>query len=219
MTKPAEHFQTFQDRVGAYRALREALKEEWTTAQEMHKSATPNTDEEHYLRRTLVRTLFTCIEGAVQSLKRETLELLRYRNIQLTPAEYATLREETYYLKQQDQAIHSTYSPQTLANIRYTFELHARAWGTTFDFDPPLETNPDWSALHHVQRLRNRLTHPQTIDDLTVTDDDLDYTYAAAQWFFAQRQRLADSTASIWRPTLQALARARASQSSPQEHP
>ena len=90
-----KEFEEYQNRLSRHSELIESLKEDWYYAVEELDVG----DDDQFRRRTIVRTLFAMIEGAVFASKQEVLEQHRIGRTKLSPAEYAVLSEESYSLK------------------------------------------------------------------------------------------------------------------------
>ena len=182
-----EELKEYESRLGRHTELIESLREDWGRAVELLEIE----DWDQFCRRTLVRTLFAMIEGAVFALKQLILEEHRIiGKIELSPAERAILSEQAYDLKKSGvPRILSNYL-KLKSNIKFTLPFYAHALGMSFEFDPPLGKEPGWGSLCQAIEKRNRLMHPKSQDDLTVSDGDLDDTLSAASWFIEQLDRL-----------------------------
>ena len=82
-----EELKEYGGRLGRHHELIESLQDDWDRATEEMKID----DTDQFYRRTLVRTLFAMIEGAVFALKQLILEEHRIGNVRVSHAEYAVL--------------------------------------------------------------------------------------------------------------------------------
>jgi hypothetical protein len=184
-----EDCEAFEDRLAQHGELMEALRDDWCYVSGILEPTTWE-DEEQLQRRIMVRTLFAWIEGTVHALKRQVLEYYTEGRIELSQAEYAILREESYRLKDSGKTHAATTYPRTLPNVKFTFPIYARTWGITFEFTPPLNQDPRWQSLCQAYEVRNRLTHPKSAADLTVSDVELEKVKEASRWFVDQLARI-----------------------------
>jgi len=194
-----EEFEEYGSRLGRHTELIESLREDWGRAVELLEiedwflavDELEIEDWDQFCRRTLVRTLFAMIEGSVFALKQLILEEHRIiGKIELSPAQYAILSEEKYDLEESGVLRTLNTHPKLESNIKFTLPFYAHALGMSFEFDPPLGEEPGWGSLCQAHKKRNRLMHPKSQDDLTVSDGDLDDTLSAASWFIEQLDRL-----------------------------
>jgi hypothetical protein len=186
-----EEYKEFEARCSRHGELMEDLLFDWYYASEQLDPEDID-DEEQLHRRTLVRTMFAWIEGSVFALKREVLEHHELGRLSLSAAECAILREESYTLRDSGAIDVSPSYARLLPNIKFTFPVYARAWGKSFEFDPPLSAELRWQKLHRAHQIRNRLMHPKSIEQLVVSDSDLEDVLSGASWFEEQLDRLGD---------------------------
>lgn len=120
-----------------------------------------------YLRRCVVRAVFSFIEAVVECVKvelRSTVRLGYYPEHSLTSKERETLGP---------LAVIGAPSGKFLPldqNLKRTFRIAAKAWAPTFR----LATNgADFRNFLAAKSARNRLTHPRMFYDVQVTDLDM----------------------------------------------
>lgn len=140
----------------------------------------PNTDEQFW-RRTFVRAVFAQIEGKTFLMKRTAHDR---PSVQFSPAERSVLTEDDYEvntLNNKGEVTTRQTRNSTASNIKFAFKSLARAR------TPTVALNLDgWDALLTGIHIRDRLTHPKQLEDLTVSDDDLDAVKVASDWFNAK---------------------------------
>jgi hypothetical protein len=163
------------------------LVQEWLLRSDVAKAREGLEDDPtEYHRRQYVRAVFAQLEGSTFSIKQlalsEDLSLL-------THAEIALLRGELYRLNDAGDAIIST-AFLTLANdMKFAFKVYARTVGLNYEL-PVRE--PGWSALLQAKRVRDRLMHPRSAADLSVTDEELGWTTKAGEWFEQKFNQLSE---------------------------
>jgi len=130
-----------------------------------------------FIRRTFVRTAFAVIEGVISFLKAYALSKLPSEDV--TPAEAAMLREESFTLDDRGRAqVQPKFVPLD-TNIRFAFSMFGRAVGRKIELDT---SGPEWRQFRAAITVRNRLVHPRGIRDLEVSDEELECARAAANW-------------------------------------
>lgn len=130
------------------------------------------------LRRDLIRSTFAAIEGLHWQLKRNVLEHARSK---LSHHERAAMMEETYAVdvKGNVEAV-PRFLPLPTA-IRLVVQIVCRyrpAYKVDF-------SHRGWSNLKKAVAIRNRLVHPKTLEDLTVSDADINAAISAFHWMLA----------------------------------
>jgi hypothetical protein len=101
----------------------------------------------------------------------------------ISEAERAVLTERSYSLNENGMAAESKAKLRTIPNIKFAFKIFARSKEAGFVLDTSAK---GWQALGRTFRIRDRLTHPHTLSDLTVSDEDLKDAGLALTWFNAQ---------------------------------
>ena len=129
-------------------------------------------EDTQFNRRVLVRTVYSGVEALVNWMKALVLAEHQRGLRHFSLAQLAMLRDESFY-------IDSSGRPQTQpkftpleSNFRFAADLFlhrphkdlplAADWGSS-----------GWQSLKGGLRIRNRLTHPRSSSDLTVSDEDL----------------------------------------------
>jgi len=133
------------------------------------------------VRRTLARAVFAAAEGAISVLKNECLRKAKVLPTIYTDAELAVLKEEQYGVREDGTAHTRPLSVPTLANLRFAVAMVVRhPPGLRFSLDTG---GGEWRALRDALQIRHRVTHPRTIEDSTIADDDLGALIAGGFWF------------------------------------
>ncbi len=140
-----------------------------------------------YLRRCVVRAVFSYIEALIECIKVELRSAIR------TGAYTAALTDkETDTLG--PLAIIGSAPGKFLPlnqNIKRTFRLATKIWSLR---NFRLSTGgTDFQAFLTAKSARNRLTHPRTFYDIEVTDDDMHCHSVAGIWARSEFNRLFES--------------------------
>jgi hypothetical protein len=126
-----------------------------------------NTEHSPYARRTFIRTLFAKLEGLTFQLKQIALERENEGFVSFSSEERSKLHEDTGFIR-------------TPENIRFSFQSLARAYGSDFEAD---YGNHRWAFLRKAVAIRNSITHPKILDDLEISDSDLETLRQGMQWY------------------------------------
>jgi len=140
--------------------------------------------ESQYLRRCVVRGIFSFIEAVVECVKvelRSTVRLGYYPENALTPREWETLGPLVVI-----GASLGKFLPLD-QNIKRTFKLATKVWVLDFSL---ATSGEDFQDFLLAKAARNRLTHPRTFYDVEVTDHDLHCHTVAGMWVQNEFQRL-----------------------------
>jgi len=139
-------------------------------------------------RRLLVRSIFSCIEAMVFTIK---LIALIKEPSNLSPSETAFAKEEDYQLEETGQIKTLKSKLGFRSNFRFAFRIAAKSTGADYALNVSCQ---EWEAMIRALKVRHRLTHPKKASDLEVTDDETSDTLLAFDWAFMQMTILAASS-------------------------
>jgi hypothetical protein len=147
--------------------------------------ATLETDRQsQYLRRCLVRAVFSYVEALIECIKVELRSAIRTG---LYTGELTDKDRETLGPLHIIGAMPGKFLPLD-QNIKRTFRLAAKIWDLRAF---RLRTNgQDFQDFLAAKSARNRLTHPRTFYDIEVTDQDMHCHTIAGMWAQAEFKRL-----------------------------
>jgi hypothetical protein len=131
-------------------------------------------------RRSYIRSLFSMIEGITNYLKTLALRAGESNRNLFTPAETALLREESYAIDNKGEAYVQPRFIKIEDNLVFALRMYLR------DKPVPLEIERDgvgWNAFREAIVIRNRITHPRSLDDLSVKDSEVGKIRQAEHWF------------------------------------
>jgi hypothetical protein len=132
-------------------------------------------------RRLLIRSIFSCIDALTYSLKQLALNANDAFKLDLGERMLAT--EETYELSSSGHIATRRAKLQTLANVRFAFDLLAKVDEHDFRLDV---SQHGWQLLQNSLKVRDRLTHPKKLIDLEVSDEEIRAALRAFSWFESQ---------------------------------
>jgi hypothetical protein len=134
-------------------------------------------DDSPYQRRNCARVIFASIDGLIYYLKQSSLTSAAPL---FSPAELSLLQEVSYDVAESGDAYVKQKFLRLEPNLKFALKMFMRGIpGVSVSLD--LE-GPGWAALRRAIGVRNRLTHPKRINDLTVTDDELRDLEATFDW-------------------------------------
>ncbi len=140
-----------------------------------------------YLRRCVVRAVFSLTEAWIECVKWELRSSVRTGEFQgqLSPTEQEVLGSLHVIGPRSDKFL-------TLdQNVKKTFRLAAKIWDlTNFKLDTG---GADFQDFLRAKVARNRLTHPKTVYDIEVSDFDMHCHTIAGMWVQAETRRLFQS--------------------------
>ena len=139
-------------------------------------------NQKQFWRRTFVRSLFAGIEGINHRMKHFSMLLANIHEIDLTHAQIAVLREETYSLNEKGVATSSKSKLRTKENLCFTVKTFARVCNSSYQVD---RNSEEWASFNEALRIRDRLTHPKSSDDLIISDTELKTVQKTFKWYFA----------------------------------
>ena len=131
-------------------------------------------------RRELIRTIFAAIEGLHWQLKQDVLRHAKAVT-KLTAHEYAALMEETYSVDDRGNVRSQPRFLPISTAIRLVVSIVQR-----YQPDYKLDfQHVGWTNLRAAVEVRNRLVHPKSLDELSVSDQELGQALSAFNWLLA----------------------------------
>lgn len=133
--------------------------------------------DSQYLRRCLVRAVFSYIEALIECIKielRSTIRLGRYKE-NLTKNDLKILRHVHVFPSK-----NGSFSSLEI-NMKQTFELAAKIWGLNFKLSTNVEGYEEFLRAKYA---RNSLTHPKTYYEIQITDDDM-HNHTITYWWIS----------------------------------
>lgn len=140
----------------------------------------PLTLEWNTKARNVVRTFFAYLEGTVYSLK--VYADIQFKNSlsPLKPHEIDAVYEETHTINEKGIVETKSMNIRLIPNILFMIKLQKRVHGISKDLDKNSEW---WALLKESVEVRNRITHPKTIEDIHITRDEIENILLVAEGF------------------------------------
>lgn len=153
--------------------------------------------ESEYLRRNLVRTAGSYIDGTINYYKSQLLDMHSKHSI-LTKDQHACLSEVRLFIDQNGDIIRS--------NLYFPFEntmfFVIRLIPKMLKCRVPLNIYKNCDGYKKFKKfinLRNSVTHPKTIKSLSVTDGDIELVAKGINWFkFQTNYAMAFGWHCVW---------------------
>jgi len=133
-----------------------------------------------FWRRAYVRSVFAFIEGVTYRMKLLAFEDKDKPDVNFLPEELAFLLEEDFDLNEKGEVISTPAKISLTKNIRFAFKAIARASSINYELKVG---DYGWDALRKAAKVRDRLMHPKSIEDLVVSNDDIDLIIKGSTWF------------------------------------
>lgn len=133
-----------------------------------------------FARRNYVRAVSAFIEAWINSTKNLCRSAAGVAITPFSEAELALLRDVSFELSDRGEAIEKPKFMKFDQNFRFAFASYAKLHGSELKL-PTAEQG--WELLRQFVKVRNRLTHPRNLADLTVSDDELRNIEKATDWF------------------------------------
>lgn len=131
-------------------------------------------------RRMYVRSIFALIEALIFSMKQMALSFHPDHKCEtISEAERAFAQEQTYRLTDSgDVEVHrNKISLET--NIKFSFKLFGKAGYVTSNLDT---SGSEWQAFKTSIKVRDRVTHPKSVSDLSISNEELGHVFKSFGW-------------------------------------
>lgn len=155
-------------------ALLPALVEDMKTVEE-------KLDNQQYTRRAYVRSLFAMIEGVTYAMKIAIFGIARspVNHGNLEVPDLVVLKGSTFDLNDKGEIQEKEKHFRISDNLRFTIKSINRVLGSSID----LGGTQNWANFVRAVKIRNHVTHPKNLDDLNISDENLECIRAVNSWF------------------------------------
>jgi hypothetical protein len=126
-------------------------------------------------------------------LRRIVIET-RFQKRVIRPAdipEFAALNEVRYSVTPQGGAVAEPANTRTLDYIGFSLMASFRMFRTPMSFD---RSTTNWQNLVQAVRIRDRITHPKTLADVTISDAEIKIIDEFGRWFAAHLRLLSNNS-------------------------
>ncbi|MGL1930614.1 MAG: hypothetical protein OCC45_02510 [Desulfotalea sp.] len=143
--------------------------------------------ESQYLRRCVVRTIYSYIEAVIEIIKHEIRATLRKSKIeiQLSKAEQELIGSIYSIGQERGKVIN------LVQNTKRTFKLAKKVWDLEdYNFNTD---GQEFESFLESKDARNRLTHPKIFYDIQVTKEDMHHHSVTYDWVHNEFLKLIQS--------------------------
>ena len=130
------------------------------------------------LDRSYVRSIFSAVESILYAFRQSIYSAHNF-DLVFSVKEQAFILERRY--KSKNNTVEKvTCRPSLKDSILHNSEYYARLKGIkSFSFPK----TDGWDDMKRAIKIRNCLTHPKSINEINITNDDLDVVIRAKIWF------------------------------------
>jgi hypothetical protein len=134
-----------------------------------------------FARRVYVRSDFAYYEGTIWLVKQACLKASSSTGVRkFEVAEYAILREECYKLKNNGKYETGKILLRLPENLRFTIDLFNKRFDAEIDLGVG---SAMWEKFLDTLKIRHRITHPKSLNDYKITDDEFALCREVTGWF------------------------------------
>jgi hypothetical protein len=186
LTARKAELEAHQSEFTNFRAMMDVLSEDITEFAELALRDHRASDS---AQGRLFEPVFALIEGLTFGLKQLALTLSEHGKGNFSQADLALLAEQTYDLDDKGRSVVQQKFIPLQRNIKFTLDACIRTYEVqhTLDFG-----GNGWCSLQEAIKIRNRLTHPKTVADFILSDDELGTVSVGLEWFLTNLSALVD---------------------------
>jgi len=137
-------------------------------------------EEEEANRRFYVRAIFALIEALVEQHKRLLLDLAEHGTIALGTGVREALSERLYVFRDNGTVVEREQYLQLQRKIRAVYRTAEAAFEEALHV---LFGDQGWASFQQAVQVRDRLTHPKSLEDCSVDEDALEAVDRGHRWF------------------------------------
>lgn len=158
----------------------------------LHRVAMNSLNKETALAysRQYIRAAFVVIEAVIFATKQLAMEIADQLN-RLEPKDVVMLTETTYTLAENGAIKEKRLDIPVASNTRYIFTYLPDLVGDSCKID--FGKCKEWDDFKNAKDVRNRLTHPKTIADTQLTEDECRRVLGAIDWWFVKHGEMMTS--------------------------
>ena len=123
---------------------------------------------------------FASIEGLTFQMKQVALKAATCFGVVFTPAEISFIKEEAYSLDDNGKIIASTPFIKIKNNLRFAFRIFAKAYKKSYELKVD---GKGWESFQKAIKIRNRLVHPKSLDDLIIGSKECEILFEVNNWY------------------------------------
>ena len=146
------------------------------------KIAEDKLDVQQYSRRVYVRTLFAMIEGVTYAMKQALFVIARNFSIsgEITIPDLVILKGSTFDLNDKGEFLEKEKYFRIKDDLKFTVKATNRILGSNIEHG---FNTKDWANFVSMVKIRNNVTHPKNLVDISISDNDLKCIRSLNSWF------------------------------------
>ena len=142
-------------------------------------------NDNQYLRRCYVRAVFAMVEGTIFILKQTVFaygmshqEISNTKKL-LSISDIVLLQEISIELGNNGKIVHGQEFLRTTDNLRFTVGIISKIFDCNLDLNTG---SKNWENFLKSVNIRNRVTHPKSIEDFQISDDEIMIVRESCNW-------------------------------------
>lgn len=143
------------------------------------ENADPFSVESQFWRRSIARLVFAHLEAVTYRLKLGAYALREAPWVDFSWEELAALQDRDFIITEQGKVKATAAKQPMLPNFRFAVHAFARAVASDYTLD--LSTQ-GWEDVKKSVAIRDRITHPKTLQGLSLTVEETAQVYSAGTW-------------------------------------
>lgn len=136
--------------------------------------------DDQFSRRSYIRASISAMEGIVWLLKQICIKASKEAHFGLSFGEYAMLVERTGEVEPNGEVKLRTKLIKLESNLLFTVRMCNRIFRTSVDLRCDTAS---WEKFRKTIKIRNRITHPKSIEELHITDGEILMCKEIIGWF------------------------------------
>jgi hypothetical protein len=139
-------------------------------------------------RRMYVRSVFATIEAWIYVMKQMALAAHPDPECPtISESERAFAQEQEYRLTDSGDVEIRRAKISLEVNLRFAFKLFAKSGYVSSELDV---SGSEWQTFRRAIKIRDRITHPKSVSDLNISDDDFKDATAGLGWILISHAEL-----------------------------
>lgn len=148
--------------------------------------------------RAFVLSVAMALEGIFTILRQEILEEIRMNATAepFTISETVLLQGRSFDIKQNGKVSTKPAKIPLKNNVKFTLLCLRKAYGLT---EEQIKEVVSLEHLDGITKIRSRLVHPKSPDDLRISKDDIDCARACTNWLYELVEAAKEGVVNVWK--------------------
>jgi hypothetical protein len=138
--------------------------------------------DHQFWRRSYVRIYFTMIEGLCALMREKCLPLACTQDSKggISVSDIHFLSDVGFRIKDNGTLEPEEHRCPFINRVAFSIRTFAKYANVTID----MCGDSGWKGFRDATKIRNRLTHPKSAEDLTISDEDMKVVQSGVNWFY-----------------------------------